>query len=213
MNIEKLRKIQKQIAKKAILKDKFKKLKYVAGFDVSYKNNRAVAACITMDFNYNIIERCIIKTKSGFPYIPTFFSFKEGPLIIKIYKIIKTKPDILLIHSHGIAHPYFCGCATYVGVKLNKPSIGIASNTLCGKYKKPKKLFGTNPIIYKKRKVGVALLSKKKCKPIFVSQGNKISLKTAVKITKHFITKYKLPLPIQLSHRLSRFQRNPILFE
>ena len=37
-----------------------------------------------------------------------------------------------LIDGHGILHPRKCGLASYVGITIDKPTIGVAKNLLCG---------------------------------------------------------------------------------
>jgi len=146
------------------------------------------------------MEIKIIKTHLDFPYIPTFLSFREGYPIIKLYKKLKTKPDIMIINGHGIAHPLFCGIATHVGVLLDKPTIGVAQSRLCGDYREPKRLGDCSKITYKGMIVGYVYKSKEKCKPIFVSPGHRISLKSCLRIVKKCIKTHKLPLPLAIAH-------------
>ena len=48
---EKLRKLQKRIAKKVILKDKFPKtIKTIAGFDLAFSNDKAIATGVILDY-------------------------------------------------------------------------------------------------------------------------------------------------------------------
>jgi len=199
---QKLRKIQNKIAKKVILEDKFSKpIKTIAGFDLAFLDDDALVAGIVLDYkNLKLIEIKIIKTHLDFPYIPTFLSFREGPPIIKLYKKLKTKPDIMIINGHGIAHPLFCGIASHVGVLLDKPTIGVAQSRLCGDYKEPKVTGNHSQIIYKNRIVGYVYKSKKNCRPIFISPGHRISLKSSLKIVKRCIKADKLPLPLAIAH-------------
>jgi len=199
---QKLRKTQKKIAKKVILEDKFfKPIKTIAGFDLAFLNDDALVAGVVTNYkSLNVIEIKIIKTHLDFPYIPTFLSFREGPPIIKLYKKLKTKPDIIIINGHGIAHPLFCGIASHVGVLLDKPTIGVAQSRLCGDYRNPKRLGDYSRIKYKDRIVGYVYKSKEKCKPIFISPGHRISLESSLKIVKKCIRSNKLPLPMAIAH-------------
>jgi deoxyribonuclease V len=199
---QKLRKIQNRIAKKVILEDEFSKpIKTIAGFDLAFLDDDALVAGVVLDYkNLKVIEIKILKTHLDFPYIPTFLSFREGPPIIKLYKKLKTKPDIIIINGHGIAHPLFCGIASYVGVLLDKPTIGVAQSKLCGNYNEPKKFDEYSQITYKKRIVGYVYKSKKNCRPIFISPGHGLSLKSFIKIVKKCIKTDKLPLPLAIAH-------------
>lgn len=199
---EELRKIQRQIAKKVILKDMFSKpITTIAGFDLAFSNERAFAAGVLLNYKtLDIRETKIIKTDLSFPYIPTFLTFREGPPIIQVYKKLQTKPDIIMINGQGISHPLFCGIASHVGVLLDIPSIGIAQSKLCGEYKEPKEVGDCSPIFYERRKVGYVYKSKRNCKPIFISPGHKVSFETSLKIVKSCMKDRKLPEPISLAH-------------
>jgi len=205
-DLERLRRIQVRIAARIVTEDDFRKpINRVTGLDVAYLDDEAITAAVTMDYNsFRVIEEKAIKGKVSFPYIPTFLGFREGPLIIKLAKSLNLEPDILLVNSQGIAHPLFCGCASYVGVSINKPTIGVAGTRLCGEYEgRPEKIGDSAPLKYQERIIGTVLLSKQGCKPIFVSVGHMIALETAMEIVKHFLTVKKFPEPVRLAHNLA----------
>lgn len=205
-DLERLRRIQVRIAAKIVTEDDFRKpINRVTGSDVAYLDDEAITAAVTMDYNtFRVIEEKVIKGKVSFPYIPTFLGFREGPLIIRLAKSLKLEPDVLMVNSQGIAHPLFCGCASYIGVSINKPTIGVAATRLCGEYEgKLEKIGDSAPLKYQERVVGTALLSKQGCKPIFVSVGHMIRLETAIEVVKHFLTVNKFPEPIRLAHNLA----------
>ena len=202
---KKLRRIQEKIAKKVILEDKFPKpIKNMAGFDLAFLNDNTIVTGVVLDYKLLIVKEIkTIETEVSFPYIPTFLTFREGPSIIKVYKKLKIKPDVLMINGQGIAHPIFCGIASHVGVLLDKPSIGVAQSRLIGEYKRPIKVGDYSAVKYQNRKVGYAYKSKENCGPILISPGHRISLDTSLKITKNCIKKHKLPEPIYLAHSIS----------
>ncbi len=204
-NLEKLRGIQKAIAAKVILKDSFQTLKSITGFDLAFLNNEAIVAAVTVDYDtVQIIEKKAIRERVLFPYIPTFLGFREGPPIIKLVRELKIEPEVLMLDSHGISHPLFCGCASHVGVLTNKPTIGVAKSRLCGEYvQKPKKTGEWASLKYKGRKIGAFLLSKKSCNPIFVSSGHMITLETTIEIVNHLLSGYKIPEPLRLAHNFA----------
>lgn len=205
-----LRKLQRKIAKKVILEDDFpKSISSIAGFDLAFCDEEAFTSGVVLDFvSLRLIDAKVIKTKLSFPYISTFLFFREGPPIIKVHKKLKVKPDILMINGHGIAHPLFCGIASHVGVLLDKPSIGIAQNKLCGDYEEPKKVGEASPLFYEGEKIGYVFKSMKNCKPIFISPGHKISLETSLKVVKECMKDHKLPEPLYLAHHLANEIRN-----
>jgi deoxyribonuclease V len=202
---EKLRRIQKQIAKKIILGDKFTRpISTVAGFDLSFSDNTAFAVGTVLDYKtMSVLEIKFICSELKFPYIPTFLTFREGPAIIKVYKELKIKPDLIMVNGHGIAHPLSCGIASHVGVLLDIPSIGIAQTKLCGEFNEPKKVGEYSMIMFENKKVGYAYKSQEDCRPIFISPGHKVSLETSLEVVKATIKNHKLPEPLFISHTLA----------
>lgn len=202
MSLKRLVKTQEEIRKKIILKDYFpKNIKRIGGVDQAFLNkDRIISAIVVCDSRMNVLEKKYTITKVKFPYIPGFLSFREGPPIIKTFRALEEQPDLLLVDGNGILHPRGIGIASYVGVLLNIVTIGIAKNLLCGETTEPKKVGEHYPVIYKGKAIGYAYKSKKNCKPIFISPGNKISLESSSEVVKRFIVKYKLPVPLQLAH-------------
>jgi deoxyribonuclease V len=202
---EKLRKIQMRIAKRVILKDEFHKpIRTVAGFDLAFSGDKAFVTGVVLDYKFLIVKEIrTIETKLSFPYIPTFLAFREGPPIIKVYKKLKIKPDVMMINGQGVCHPFFCGIASHVGVLLDTASIGIAQSRLCGSYEEVKSVGHHSTLIYDGKMVGYAYKSKRNCKPILISPGHKVSLESSLRIVKNCIKNHKLPEPIYLAHSIS----------
>jgi len=199
-----LRKIQQNLAEKVILKDKFSSLNRVAAFDLAFFDDEAVVVGIVTDFKtLEILELKSLRVKLFFPYIPTLLAFREAPPIIRIFKMFKSKINLTLINGHGIAHPYFCGIASHIGVVFDVPTIGIAQNKLCGHYEEPRKVGEAKRLIFDGRTVGFVLKSRENCRPIFISPGHKVSLKTSLEIVKKLIKDHKLPEPLYLAHSLA----------
>ncbi|MFX0136339.1 MAG: endonuclease V [Candidatus Hodarchaeota archaeon] len=205
VNEEKLREFQIQDAKKIVLKDK---ISYppstIAGIDAAYIDNTAFTACVTLDFkNLKILEEKVIKTKVKFHYKPGFFIFREGPPIFDVFSKLKINPDIIIINSHGISHPLGIGAASHIGILIEKSTIGVAQNLLCGNVAPPRKKGDYSPIYYKNKIIGYAFLTQLNTKPIYISPGHLISLETSIKIVKKTVKDHKLPEPLRLAHQLA----------
>ncbi len=201
MYLDHLIKIQNDLAKKLVLKDVFEKIKTVGGADLAYKGDGVFSSAVVLDYDtLEIMEKAVVKTKTDFPYIPTFLSFRELEPIIKALKTLQIPPDILLIDGHGIAHPRRMGIASHLGVLLNIPTIGVAKRLLCGEFEGRIELGKALPIIHRKEQVGWAVKTKKATKPIYISPGNRVSLDSSLKIVLHCIKKHKLPEPSRLAH-------------
>jgi deoxyribonuclease V len=206
-NIEKARELQRKIAKKVILYDDFlNPPQTVAGLDVSYKNKKAFAVAVILDYkNLKLLENKSISMDIKFPYIPTLLSFREVKPLSAVIEKLEIKPDVFLVDAHGIAHPYFSGCASHLGVSLDIPTIGVAKKKLVGDYNNPANKKGTWTLLkYQDQIIGAVLRTKKDCKPLFISTGHKVSLKSALKIVIETTKKYKHPEPLRLAHLLTK---------
>ena len=135
-NIEKARELQRKIAKKIIHYDVFSTpTKTVAGLDVSYKNKKAYAVAVILDYkDLKLQESKTVSMDIKFPYIPTLLSFREVKPLSAVIKKLEIKPDVYLVDAQGIAHPYFCGCASHLGVVLDIPTIGVAKKKLMNSF-------------------------------------------------------------------------------
>ena len=188
---------QLKLRKQINLQDRFGEIETVAGVDVAYPENEfeeCCGACVVFDYKTKeIIEEKTVFKKTNFPYISTYLSFREYSIIENVVKNLKNTPSILMFDGNGILHPRGIGIASYAGVLLDIPSIGIAKKLLKGK-------INGNDVILDGKKVGYAFRASNKIKkPIYVSPGNNISFKTTLKVVKHF-SKFKIPEPIRQAH-------------
>lgn len=194
--LKQLRQEQIELSKKVIIEDDFDNISTVAGIDVSYPTNefdKACGSCIVVDYNTKkVIEEKIVFVQTEFPYIPTYFSFREFPVVEELVKSLYVEPSIFMFDGNGILHPYRCGYATYAGLKLNCPSIGVAKTLLCGEIK-------DNVVLLNNEKIGREIFSKQAKKPLYISPGHRISHDTCVNIVWQ-MQKNKIPEPLRLAH-------------
>lgn len=199
VDTEKLEDIQQKLAQQVIMQLPDKTIKTVAGFDVAFFQDKAVCAGVVFDVNTGkILEKKYCVGRAPMRYIPGFLAFREGPLVIQTYYDLEVEPDILMLDGHGVAHPKKCGLATYVGIELQKPTIGVAKNLLVGEIKDA-------AIIVEGEVRGHLLQTKPYANPLFVSAGHLMDNETAVEIAKKFVClPHKLPEPLHEAHRFAR---------
>jgi deoxyribonuclease V len=197
------RKKQLQLRSKLQLEDKLDEsgITTIAGFDVAYPKNdfdKACAACVVIDYDTKeIIETKTVFEHTFFPYISTYLTFREAPLIQQVYQELTTDPSILMFDGNGILHPFHFGLASHAGVLLEKPSIGVAKSKLCGQQQED------NNIVYENECLGKALYANSQVKkPVYVSPGHLITLDTAYTITSR-LSEYKDPKPVRQAHILA----------
>lgn len=145
-----------------------------------------------------MIEVINYKTTVDNIYIPSLLILRESKSILKTLELIKNPYDLLLIDAHGILHPRQCGMACYIGIIVDKPTIGIAKKLLCGRILKD------DYVEYDGQILGYRIKKLNK-KEIFVSIGHKISLLTAITIIKEFVrNNERLPEPLRLADLYSK---------
>lgn len=176
----------------------------IAGADISYArgSNRFFAAVVLL--SYPAMETLEVATAIDtvtFPYIPGLLSFREGPVLVRACERLSHVPDIMVFDGQGIAHPRGLGLASHMGIILDIPTIGCAKSLLVGHHDTIEEQAGAwTPLIYQERLVGAALRTKRKVKPVFVSQGHKISLEHALNIIQVCCRGYRLPEPTRQAH-------------
>jgi len=214
IDLDKLRIFQDKLSKKVMTKDSFKKpIRSVSGIDVAYLNEQAIVSIAVFNYqNKEFVDNIISIEDVSFPYIPGFFGFREGTIIIKTIKKLNFDSDIIMVNAHGIAHPRKYGCASHIGVITKKATIGVVNNILYGHCKrKPLNVGDWVPLENENQIIGAVLKSKKGCKPIIVSPGHLITLESALVIVKKFLKGHKFPEPLHVAHVIAKQKRREIL--
>jgi deoxyribonuclease V len=196
--------LQKEIAKNVIAEDTLhKKIEYICGIDVSYKKDTAYCSAVIMKKNnLELIESVNAKSVVRHPYVPGLFILRESEPILTTLKLLKNQFDLLLIDGHGLLHPRKCGLASYIGVLIDRPTIGVAKSLLCGSIKKDQF------IEYDDTVLGFTIKKEDK-KQIYVSVGHKISLTTAIRIIKNLIKNEEwIPEPLRIADLNSKDHLN-----
>lgn len=178
---------------------------YVAGADISFDMGSDLlhAAIIVLELpDLQPVARSLASDKTSFPYIPGLLAFRELPVLLKAWKQIRNKPDVLILDGHGIAHPRHMGIATHFGIEVDHPTIGCAKNILTGTHGELGIRKGeTADLMDGDKKIGMALRSRTNVNPIYVSPGYNCSLEDAYQIVMQSLTKYKLPKTTRLAHQ------------
>ncbi|MCW4031786.1 MAG: endonuclease V [Candidatus Bathyarchaeota archaeon] len=214
IDLDKLRIFQDKLSKKVMIKDSFKRpIKLVSGIDVAYLNEQAIISIAVFNYqNKEFVDNIISIEDVSFPYIPGFFGFREGTIIIKTIKKLNLESDIIMVNAHGIAHPRKYGCASHIGLIIKRATIGVVNNILYGNYKKkPLNIGDWVPLENENQIIGAVLKSKQGCKPIIVSPGHLITLESALAIVKKFLKGHKFPEPLHIAHVIAKQKRREIL--
>lgn len=212
MDLDFLRDEQEWLAKQVIISDNilnFNPHDILFGVDIQYVDEQAFCAVSAYNFSGDSIQNFIFKTQTGMKYVSGFFCFREGPPILRTIRRILNKnnliPKLMVIDGHGIAHPRRLGIASWIGVKTNISTIGIAKRPLLRYQGNLAVERGASlPILLKNKVVGTVLRTQKAVKPVFVSPGYKISIEQASKITLDISPNYRIATPIRISDQIAR---------
>jgi deoxyribonuclease V len=207
-------KIQTELANQVVQKSGLKPPQWIAGADISLtqKSNEAFAGIVVLNAEtLEITDEYYIRGTIDFPYIPGLLSFREAPLLLKLFKKVSPAPQLIFFDGQGIAHPRKLGLASHMGLFLNCPTIGCAKTRLTGSFSEPGLKMGSRSRLLDKagQTIGSALRTRENCKPVFISVGHQIDLDSAVYWTLKCTTRYRIPEPTRLAHiRVNKFRKN-----
>jgi len=228
--LELFRKEQMELSLKVSLEDSFNQLNLCAGADVSYQRiqgsdkDLGVGALVLWDLKKNeIIDVKYVSAEVRTPYIPTYLSYRELPLILELVKSFNDW-DILILDGNGVIHPLGLGLASHAGVLLNRSTIGVAKKLLKGccerinvhgeqnpgrgkrraSFKIPEEAV---PLIRQGEVIGYEYLPTARCKnPIYISPGHRISPQTTLDTVKS-LCRFRIPEPLRQAHLLANEKR------
>jgi deoxyribonuclease V len=199
--------IQADLRVKLVLRDDGPAdIRVVAGADISCNkgDDRVYAAVVLLDVDtLDVVEEASHSGRTSFPYIPGLLTFREGPPLLRAFEKLRRRPDMVLFDGQGIAHPRGFGLAAHMGLILDLPSVGCAKTRLIGSFEEPGARRGQcSPLMHDGRQIGAVLRTKDRVKPVFVSQGHRVSLERAVDAVLNCARRYRLPEPVRRAHIL-----------
>ena len=196
--------IQEKLRRDISLTNSARKVKSVAGADVSYSRGggEGIAAIVVLSFpDLDLMDEAFARGKVSFPYIPGLLSFREAPLLIEVFQRLQRLPDVVLYDGQGIAHPRSLGLASHMGLLLDLPSVGCAKKKLVGDFGEVGLQPGsTTPLKMGGKIIGAVIRTRRGVKPVFVSPGHLIDLKSSIQLVLKTCREYRLPEPLRRAH-------------
>ncbi len=198
--------VQQRLRSMVRIKPLTREVHTIAGADISFNkfSETVYAGIVVLSLpDLQVIEEAGVRSVTKFPYVPGLLSFRETPSLLEAWDKLKTKPDVLMLDGQGIAHPRRFGIACHVGLLLDLPTIGCAKSILVGRHGDLGLEAGSqSPLIDRGEQVGVALRTKNKVAPVYVSAGHLIDLTSAVELALRSTGKYRQPEPTRQAHLL-----------
>lgn len=209
LSVEEALVLQCELATKVVIEDRLSNsIKRIAGVDVAYneQDERLFAAVVVLDAEtLEAVEISSIVDVARFPYIPGLFSFRELPPIAKALENLACIPDLIVCDGQGIAHPRRFGLACHLGVLYDLPTIGCSKTRLLGDSEIPGQYRGdVASLMDNSERIGHVLRTQDRVKPVYVSVGHRISLKTACYWILKLAPLYRLPETTRLADRTVR---------
>ncbi|RVE76366.1 hypothetical protein OJAV_G00009660 [Oryzias javanicus] len=187
----------------------FSGLQRVGGVDLSFIKGDDVNACAQLVvLSYPDLKKVLYRDSQMVtltaPYVAGFLAFRETPFLLQALQRLQESqpeltPQVVFVDGNGLFHYREFGLACHLGVLSGLPCVGVAKNLLQvqGVHKTRNKEHQSQiaalhkggdsfPLTAASGKVlGKALRScDKSSKPVYVSVGHKISLDTAVRLTR-----------------------------
>ena len=199
--------VQRELAARVVAEDDFGPVEVIGGTDISCRPRDPTAfvhaAIVALG-----AEDMAVREVAGasmlppFPYVSGFLGFREAPSLVAAFADFARPPDLLFVDGQGLSHPRGFGIACQLGVILDVPAIGVAKSVLIGK---PDGELGPQPgdrvpMVWKGRTVGMALRTKARSNPLYISVGHRISLDSAVEQVLRATRGYRLPEPTRQAH-------------
>ena len=199
--------LQRELRAHLILTDQLGPVRRVAGVDVGFEADGTVTRAAVAVLRYpelELLESAIARRPTTFPYIPGLLSFRELPAVLAALEQLPESPDLLLCDGQGIAHPRRFGLASHLGLLVDLPSIGVAKTRLCGTHEElPNRRGAWTPLRAEGEIIGAVLRTRPGVKPLYISPGHRIGLKTALAYVMGCCTRYRLPETTRYAHRLA----------
>jgi deoxyribonuclease V len=205
------RQIQVRIASLVVSHDDWNALRFVGGVSVRPLDESMVRAAVSiLDLEtMSLVDSSTATANVHTPYISGLRTFQAGPAISAAFEKLGTAPDLILWDGHGIAHPRHCGLASHMGLLLNIPSIGVCEQLLYGEcnLKALTSERGAHvPVLDPENnmEIGAAVRTRRDIRPIYVSVGHRVSLKSAIRIVLECSPSYRFPEPLRQAGILSK---------
>ncbi|WP_312385426.1 deoxyribonuclease V [Atlantibacter subterraneus] len=213
MDLATLRDQQRELASQVIREDRLLQdpPRLIAGADVGFEQGGEVtrAAMVLLKYpSLELVEYQVARIATTMPYIPGFLSFREYPALLKAWEMLSQKPDLLFVDGHGISHPRRLGVASHFGLLVDVPTIGVAKKRLCGKFEPLDEEQGAlQPLMDKGEQLAWVWRSIRRCNPLFIATGHRISQDSALLWVQRCMAGYRLPEPTRWADAVASGRR------
>ncbi len=198
--------LQERLSRGLVLRGEVGRLRLVAGCDAAYLTNGQgiVGGVVIWDLEEaRVVEHGLALGRVVFPYIPGLLGFREVPVLLDALSRLTREPDLVLVDGQGTAHPRGLGSASHLGLHLDVPTLGCAKSRLVGTHEAVGPRRGEVAwLVHKGRRVGAVVRTREGARPLYVSPGNRMSLRGAVEAVLQCLGRFRVPEPLRRAHLL-----------
>jgi deoxyribonuclease V len=181
--------LQEQLRAEVVAEDRLGVVRIVGGVDAWTEpaGNRIWAAAVALGLgDLELLESAMVCRPTVAPYLPDFLSLREAPAACAALARLRMRLDLLFVDGQGMAHPRRFGFACHIGLLAATPTIGVAKSRLLGRYESPGPERGDwTPLVQDDDTISAVLRTRSHTRPVFVSVGHRISLRTALEYALH----------------------------
>ena len=200
-SVPKAKALQERLRGLLLTRGRLARVRHIAGADIAYDTPRGLLFAAVLVYTFPEIQLRETRAVTGpirFPYVPGLLSFREAPALLRAFRRLRTRPDLLICDGQGIAHPRGIGLASHLGLLLALPTIGCAKSRLVGEHGEVGPLPGDRvPLLLSGRPVGAVVRTRAAVRPLYVSPGHRIGIDAAVRYVLACCRGFRLPEPVR----------------
>lgn len=105
VSLEEARRIQESLRARRSESRRPRRIAAVAGADAAYdpESGRTYAAAVVLSYpGMEILEVQIAAGRVSFPYIAGYLTFREGPILLQVFRKLRRRPDAIIFDGQGI---------------------------------------------------------------------------------------------------------------
>ncbi len=143
----------------------------------------------------------VARENVSLPYSPGRLAYSVSPAISAALLRLPAhlRPEVLLVHGHGTAHPRRFGLASHLGMIHGLTTVGVADKLLVGSHDPvPARRGEWRPVVVGEEVVGAAVRIRAEAKAMYVSPGWGCGLEAAIEFAMA-AARYRWPEPIRLA--------------
>jgi len=144
----------------------------------------------------------VARENLALPYSPGRLAYSVSPAVTAALLRLPdgARPEVLLVHGHGTAHPRRFGLASHVGMIHRLTTVGVADDLLVGAHEPvPARRGEWRPVLVGDEVIGAAVRTRAEAKPMYISPGWGCDLEAALEIVLAASTRFRWPEPIRLA--------------